>query len=155
MSQSQIAEPPVTKAVDPVCGMEVICETARHTHQHDGQDYFFCGPSCREKFASDPDGYLSGEAQAAAEVAAKEAASAGALFTCPMHPEIVTHGPDSCPLCGMALEPQTVSLQDGPNPELVDFTRRFWVGLVLALPLLVFEMGGHVFGLKAPVGPEA
>lgn len=129
-------------AIDPVCGMEVTREAARHTHQHEGQGYYFCGASCREKFANDPHGYLSGEAQAAAEAAARDAASAGALFTCPMHPEIVKDGPGSCPLCGMALEPQTVSLDDGPNPELVDFTRRFWIGLVFALPLLIFEMGG-------------
>ncbi|MCR9239761.1 MAG: heavy metal translocating P-type ATPase [Rhodobiaceae bacterium] len=155
MSTSLNADTQATTAIDPVCGMEVARETARHTHQHERQAYFFCGASCREKFANDPYGYLSGEAQAAAEVAAREAASAGALFTCPMHPEIITDGPDSCPLCGMALEPQTVSLDDGPNPELVDFSRRFWVGLVFALPLLVFEMGGHLFGLKAPVGPVA
>lgn len=155
MSNSLTADTQTTKAIDPVCGMEVTCETARHTHQHERQGYYFCGASCREKFANDPCGYLSGEAQAAAEVVAREAASAGALFTCPMHPEIITDGPDSCPLCGMALEPQTVSLDDGPNPELVDFSRRFWVGLVFALPLLVFEMGGHLFGLKAPVGPVA
>lgn len=155
MSNSLTADAQTKMAIDPVCGMEVPRETARHTHQHQGQGYYFCGASCREKFANDPHGYLSGEAQAAAEAAALEAASAGALFTCPMHPEIITDGPDSCPLCGMALEPQTVSLDDGPNPELVDFTRRFWIGLVFALPLLVFEMGGHVFGLKAPVGPVA
>ncbi|WOF72812.1 heavy metal translocating P-type ATPase [Parvibaculaceae bacterium PLY_AMNH_Bact1] len=155
MSHSQITETPATTAVDPVCGMEVRCENARHTHEHAGQDYFFCGASCREKFAGDPDGYLSGEVQKAAAVAAQEAASAGALFTCPMHPEIVTKGPDSCPLCGMALEPQTVSLDDGPNPELTDFSRRFWVGMVFALPLLIFEMGGHVFGLRAPLSHEA
>lgn len=142
-------------AIDPVCGMEVTREAARHTYQHEGQGYYFCGASCREKFANDPHGYLSGEAQAAAEAASREAASAGALFTCPMHPEIVKDGPGSCPLCGMALEPQTVSLDDAPNPELVDFTRRFWIGLVFALPLLIFEMGGHVFGLKVPVGPVA
>tara|TARA_E500000305_G_scaffold66617_2_gene53020 strand:+ start:4515 stop:6800 length:2286 start_codon:yes stop_codon:yes gene_type:complete len=140
-------------AIDPVCGMEVTREAARHTYQHEGQGYYFCGASCREKFANDPHGYLSGEAQAAAEAASREAASAGALFTCPMHPEIVKDGPGSCPLCGMALEPQTVSLDDAPNPELVDFTRRFWIGLVFALPLLIFEMGGHLFGLKVPVGP--
>ncbi len=150
MSHCTIADTQEATATDPVCGMDVVCETARHTHRHEGQDYYFCGASCREKFADDPEGYLSGEAQKAAEEAAKEAAASGALFTCPMHPEIVTEGPDSCPLCGMALEPQTVSLDDGPNPELVDFSRRFWVGLVFALPLLVFEMGSHLFGVTVP-----
>lgn len=81
------------------------------------------------------------------------AASAGAEFTCPMHPDVIQQGPGSCPFCGMALEPQTISQGDGPNPELIDFTSRFWVGLILALPLLVFEMGGHLFGLKVPM-PE-
>ncbi|MCE7998459.1 MAG: cadmium-translocating P-type ATPase [Rhodobiaceae bacterium] len=149
-----MTETPVAIALDPVCGMEVRPETAQHKHQHEGQDYYFCGASCREKFANDPQGYLSGEAQAAAQATALEAASSGALFTCPMHPDVVTEGPDSCPLCGMALEPQTLSLDDGPNLELVDFTRRFWIGLVFALPLLIFEMGSHLFGLQTPLSPK-
>ena len=137
--------------IDPVCGMEVATENAAHTYDYDDETYYFCGASCREKFSNDPKGYLSGEAQAAAERAALEAAESGALFTCPMHPEIVTEGPSSCPLCGMALEPQTISLDDEPNPELVDFTRRFWVGLAFALPLLALEMGGHLFGFEIPL----
>eukprot|EP00439_Symbiodinium_sp_Y106_P088564 s1_g1100.t1 len=137
--------------IDPVCGMEVATENAAHTHSYKGETYYFCGASCREKFSKDAEGYLSGEAQAAADRAALEAAESGALFTCPMHPEIVTEGPSSCPLCGMALEPQTISLDDQPNPELVDFTRRFWVGLLFALPLLALEMGGHLFGFEMPL----
>ncbi len=134
--------------IDPVCGMEVATEGATHLHSYKGETYYFCGASCREKFSDDAEGYLSGEAQAAAEKAALKAAENGALFTCPMHPEIVTEGPSSCPLCGMALEPQTISADDGPNPELVDFARRFWVGLLFALPLLVLEMGTHLFGFE-------
>jgi len=151
MSHAPTTDRQNTTAQDSVCGMEVVREGARHTHQHDGATHFFCGVSCRDKFARDPEGYLSGDVQRAAQKKALAAASAGVKFTCPMHPEIIQEGPGSCPICGMALEPQTVSLDDAPNPELIDFTRRFWVGLILALPLLVFEMGGHLFGLKTPV----
>jgi Cu+-exporting ATPase len=150
MSHDPHPIPHTESATDPVCGMEVLREGARFTQQRGDHTHFFCGASCLERFAKDPEGYLSGEAQKAA----LSAAPANALYTCPMHPEIVEDGPDSCPICGMALEPQTISLEDAPNPELVDFSRRFWVGLVLALPLLVFEMGGHLFGLKAPL-PES
>jgi P-type Cu+ transporter len=150
MSHDSHPIPHTESATDPVCGMEVLREGARFTQQRGDHTHFFCGAACLERFAKDPEGYLSGEAQKAA----LSAAPTNALYTCPMHPEIVEDGPESCPICGMALEPQMISLEDAPNPELVDFSRRFWVGLVLALPLLVFEMGGHLFGLKAPL-PES
>ena len=73
-------------------------------------------------------------------------AASGAIHTCPMHPEVRQIGPGSCPICGMALEPATVSVDGGPNPELTDMTRRFWVALVLAVPVFVLEMGGHLGG---------
>lgn len=151
MSDTAIITSARETQIDPVCGMEVATENAAHIYDYDDETYYFCGASCREKFEKNAEGYLSGEAQAAAERAAREAAESGALFTCPMHPEIVTEGPSSCPLCGMALEPQTISLDDKPNPELVDFSSRFWVGLVFALPLLVLEMGGHLFGFEMPL----
>src|SRR3546814_3841576 len=78
---------------------------------------------------------------------------AGTQWTCPMHPEIVRDGPGSCPICGMALEPMTVTAATGPNPGLADMTRRFWIALVLTLPVLVLEMGGHRFGLHRLVSP--
>jgi Cu+-exporting ATPase len=119
--------------------------TARHSAVHDGETYWFCNPKCRERFIADPARYLSpGPAEPADETA---------VYTCPMHPEIRQIGPGSCPICGMALEPMTVTADSGPNPELADMTRRLWVGLVLALPVVVLEMGSHVFGLDL-VAPQ-
>jgi len=136
-----VAEGAETATVaDPVCGMQVDPATAEHTATHDGETYYFCASRCRDKFIGDPEGYLSGTAQQAAVVE-------GALYTCPMHPEIQQEGPGTCPICGMALEPMMVTAETGPNPELVDFTRRFWIGLVLTLPVFILEMGGHVLGI--------
>ena len=127
---------------DPVCGMAVDPATAVHRHEHDGEAYYFCCAGCLKKFSEDPARYL------APQEAPAPVAPAGTLYTCPMHPEIVQEGPGSCPKCGMALEPMGVPAADeGPNPELVDMTRRFWVSLALSLPLLVMEMGHHLFAL--------
>ena len=131
----------VKEVKDPVCGMTVDPEATSHRHHHDGQDYFFCSDVCRESFAQAPDDYLNGQAKSTPT-------SAVGQYTCPMHPEIVQDGPGDCPVCGMALEPMTVSLDDAPNPELIDMRRRFWVGLVLALPVFVMAMGADIPGLK-------
>jgi Cu+-exporting ATPase len=131
------------KAKDPVCGMDVDPHTAKHRAEHAGRPFYFCCAGCRTKFLADPERYLSGEKAPAAPV------PAGAIYTCPMHPEIRQVGPGSCPICGMALEPETVSAEAQPNPELADMTRRFWAGLVLTLPVFVLEMGSHVLGLHA------
>src|SRR4029077_12248304 len=126
-------------AIDPVCGMRVDRETARHRHAHRGEEYFFCSARCRERFAAEPEKYLQPKQP-------EPAAPAGTIYTCPMHPEVRQVGPGSCPICGMALEPEQVSLDDAPDPELTDMTRRFWIALILTLPVFVIEMGGH-FGL--------
>ena len=125
---------------DPVCGMTVDPATTAHRADHNGKDYFFCSAGCRTKFVADPDRYLTPKAEAEPPVP-------GAIYTCPMHPEIRQEGPGSCPICGMALEPETVTAEAPPNHELVDFTRRFWVGLVLTLPVFALEMGGHLTNL--------
>lgn len=125
-------------AKDPVCGMDVDPHTAQHKAEHGGRTYYFCCSGCRTKFAADPEKYLSGRKEAAAPL------PEGTEYTCPMHPEIRQIGPGSCPICGMALEPVTVSLDSGPNPELADMTRRFWIGLVLTIPVFVLEMGAHL-----------
>ena len=125
---------------DPVCGMSVDPTTTTHRASHDGQDYFFCSAGCRTKFIGDPMRYLNPPVEA-------EPAVPGAIYTCPMHPEIRQEGPGSCPICGMALEPETVTAEAPPNHELIDFTRRFWVGLVLTLPVFALEMGGHLANL--------
>ncbi|MEW6123107.1 MAG: heavy metal translocating P-type ATPase [Pseudomonadota bacterium] len=126
---------------DPVCGMDVDPHTAKHRASHNGQPFYFCSAGCKTKFEADPERYLSGKGAPSAPV------PEGTIFTCPMHPEVRQVGPGTCPLCGMALEPETVSLDDGPNVELVDMTRRFWIGLVLTLPVFALEMGQHLLGL--------
>ena len=121
-------------ARDPVCGMTVTIAGAKHTAEHAGQTWYFCNPRCREKFVADPEAWLG-------ERPAPEPAPPGTQYTCPMHPEIVRDAPGDCPICGMALEPMTAGLDDGPNPELVDFTRRLWVSAGFSIPLLVIAMG--------------
>jgi len=135
------------KATDPVCGMTVDPRAAKHRHTHLGRPYYFCSAKCREKFIAEPDRYLAPAARPAA-------APAGTIYTCPMHPEIRQQGPGSCPICGMALEPEIVSSEGGPSPELADMTRRFWIGLVLVLPVFALEMGGHLTGLHQWLGQQ-
>jgi cation transport ATPase len=130
------------QAKDPVCGMSVDPATAKHRFEHQGESYFFCCAGCRTKFAADPKRYLD-----PASVAPPAPVPPGTIYTCPMDPEIRQEGPGACPICGMALEPETVTLEEGPNEELVDMTRRFWIGLVLTAPVFVLEMGSHLFGL--------
>ena len=127
-------------AKDPVCGMSVDPVTAQHRFDYDGTTYFFCCAGCRTKFVGDPVRYLGPKSAGAKPV------PAGSVFTCPMHPEVRREGPGDCPICGMALEPETPSLETGPNAELIDMKRRLWFALALALPLVVLDMGGHVFG---------
>jgi P-type Cu+ transporter len=132
---------------DPVCGMAVDPHKTPHRQQHAGRTYYFCSARCREKFAAAPAKYL-----ATAEAEPPPAVPAGTIYTCPMHPQIRQVGPGVCPICGMALEPELASAEAAPNPELADMTRRFWIGLVLALPVLALEMGGHVTNLHMLVG---
>jgi Cu+-exporting ATPase len=132
-------------AIDPVCGMTVNPATAKHRFSYKGQDYFFCAARCRERFEAEPEKFLRPKEP-------EPAAPAGAIYTCPMHPEVRQVGPGSCPICGMALEPEQVSLDQAPDPELIDMTRRFWIALVLTLPVLVIEMGSHL-GLGHLVPP--
>ena len=135
-------------ATDPVCGMKVKIAVARNTTVHAGQTYYFCNPKCLQKFTAEPDRYLK-----PTEAAPAPPVAAGTIFTCPMHPEIRQVGPGSCPICGMALEPAEVSLDQGPNEELLDMTRRLWIGGALAIPVVVLDMGGHLLGLHALLPP--
>lgn len=122
-------------AVDPVCGMTVDRATARHFLRHDNEKYYFCSASCMAKFEKAPEDYLG-------DRPAPKPMPAGTQYTCPMHPEIIKDGPGACPLCGMALEPMGIPTGDeGPNPELVDFTRRFWISALCSVPLLLITMG--------------
>jgi len=131
------ASPPGATARDPVCGMTVNPATSPHHTRHGGRDWHFCSAGCQAKFIADPARYLTPPEPVAAP--------AGTIWTCPMHPEVRQDHPGACPICGMALEPETVSLEHGPSPELADMTRRFRIGLVLALPVFLLEMGGHIF----------
>jgi len=138
---------------DPVCGMAVDPATAKHRLTHEGQEYYFCGAHCLEKFQAVPDAYLKrdqGHPSAAHEVppVASPAPNAKTRWTCPMHPQIVRDAPGSCPICGMTLEPMGVSDETGPSAELIDMTRRFWIGAALAVPMLILEMGAHFPGLN-------
>ena len=137
-----VAEPEsYLTARDPVCGMAVDRASAPETAKHDGQRYYFCSTGCKETF-------LAGAAAAPA-VAAPPAAP-GMQWTCPMDPQIVRDAPGDCPICGMSLEPMTPSLaDDGPSPELIDFTRRFWIGVALSAPLVFLAMAPHV-GIALP-----
>jgi Cu+-exporting ATPase len=139
------ARPGPGEAIDPVCGMTVEIASAKHTHSHDGQDYYFCADRCRARFAADPLRFLDPEARAKADAASAAAAPKGTLYTCPMHPEIVQEGPGTCPKCGMALEPMGIPPADaGPSPELVDFQHRLRIGLVFTVPLFLIAMLPHL-----------
>ena len=157
---------------DPVCGMTVKADTT-HRLMHAGREVLFCSAGCKTRFAADPAKYLVADsktpgtgtpagrqghehARQARGEAPKHAAvaAAGGQWTCPMHPEIVRDGPGSCPICGMALEPLLPSADAGSNAELADMSRRFWIGLVLALPVFVLEMGGHLVDLHRVIDQQ-
>jgi Cu+-exporting ATPase len=123
-------------AKDPVCGMSVDRSTARYFLKAEGEKFYFCSAACQAKFEADPAAYRDGQRPTT------KPAPKGTLYTCPMHPEVVSDRPGDCPKCGMALEPMGIPPADeGPNPELVDFVRRLWVSAILALPLLALGMG--------------
>src|SRR5437588_9900559 len=132
--------PPANRVSDPVCGMTIDPHLAKHRHQHQGRTFYFCSAGCAKRFAANPARYLETDKRAAVPV------PDGTIYTCPMHPEIRQIGPGSCPICGMALEPEIVSADTGPNPELADMSRRFWIGTGLSVPVVVLEMGGHIVG---------
>ena len=135
---------------DPVCGMTVDPASTPHRHETELGVYHFCSESCLTKFAANPDEYLNPASQDPAvlqpAMGTLPQAAEGTVWTCPMHPEVRRPGPDSCPICGMALEPLQPSLDEGASPELIDFTRRFWVAAILAVPVTAMAMGAELFG---------
>jgi Cu+-exporting ATPase len=133
-------------ARDPVCGMVVDAGTAKHRVEHDGQTHYFCCDGCKAKFLADPTRFLKPADKGVPSVPEAPMAplAAGTIYTCPMHPQIRRNAPGSCPICGMALEPEGVPEAEGSSPELKDMTRRFVIGAVLASPIFVLEMGGHL-----------
>ena len=129
--------------IDPVCGMQVDPLTTSHHASHASVDYHFCSARCRERFISEPGKFAFPESAAPGA-----AAPAGTIYTCPMHPQIRQEGPGTCPICGMALEPEMPSLDEEENPELRDFSRRFWWTLPLtAVVLLLAMLGDHLQGM--------
>ena len=142
LSLSLVSEP--RGEVDPVCGMTVDPATAKASTVHAGKSYYFCCGHCLQKFTADPAKYLhkthAGHGPMAHAPAPPPVVPAGTIWTCPMDPEIRQDHPGACPKCGMALEPLLPVVETGPNPELADMTRRFWIGVVLALPVFVIAM---------------
>lgn len=136
------------KVLDPVCGMTVDPHATAHHAHHLGRPFHFCSAGCRTKFIANPEAYLGERPGVAAPV------PAGAIYTCPMHPEVRQTGPGACPICGMALEPEMVAADAPPNPELADFGRRFRIAAILTVPLLILEMGGHLFGIGHMIGRQ-
>jgi YHS domain-containing protein len=140
----QILQPSKAAAKDPVCGMDVDPAHAAGTHIHRGETFYFCSGHCLARFRSDPERYL--KPQAPLEP------MPGGEYTCPMHPEVVQMGPGACPICGMALEPKTFSLEQAPNPELAAMSRRFWISLALTIPVFLLAMAEMIpGGVLAPL----
>ncbi len=137
------------KVIDPVCGMTVDPAANPHHAPYEGRDYHFCSAGCRTKFIAEPARYAARDA-----TPTPPAGPSGGIYTCPMHPQIHQVGPGHCPICGMALEPLVATADDGPNPELVDMTRRLWIGLGLAAPVFILEMGGHLLGHSLTIAPR-
>jgi Cu+-exporting ATPase len=160
-SQVQAQGAPAVTVKDPVCGMSVNPATAQHRADHAGKAYFFCSAGCRAKFLADPGRYIAQDDVAHHAHHHRDAApmemprDTDVIYTCPMHPQIRHKGPGHCPICGMALEPLNATDTDGPSPELIDMTRRFWIGLAVALPVVLLEMGGHLFDLHHLITPPA
>jgi P-type Cu+ transporter len=125
--------------LDPVCGMTIDPADAAGSSDYHGQTYYFCHESCLARFKANPASFLAPSTPVPVAAAAE--------YTCPMHPEIVRDRPGACPICGMALEPRTVMAEEGPNPELVDMTRRLRIAAVLALPVFALSMGDMVLGM--------
>ncbi len=135
------------KVIDPICGMMVSPETAAGEFEYDGKTYYFCGVGCLNKFKTDPASFLKPKEKAVDLPKDVE-------YTCPMHPQIVQIGPGSCPICGMALEPKVISLDNKPDPEYSDMKRRFWICTILTLPALVLAMGEMFTAFRSIVSPS-
>ena len=144
----------VTKVRDPVCGMMIDPLSAAGNYDYAGTTYYFCHPHCEERFRGDPDGYLNGTVKPSMD---ETPAEPGTTYICPMCPDVTSEKPAACPSCGMALEPAAVTVEEAVNPELVQMTRRFWIGLVLTCPVLASAMLEMVFGqsLREVVSPTA
>ena len=134
------------QAIDPVCGMKVNSATSKHRFEYAAQAFHFCSAHCRDKFRANPAAYLRPRRT--------DEAPAGTTYTCPMHHQVRRDSPGNCPICGMALEPLVATAGAEPNHELIDMTRRLWIGAALTVPVVVLDMGGHLPWLMALVPPH-
>jgi len=136
-----------TAEIDPVCGMKVDPDNAAGSFEHQGKTYYFCSTHCLHRFRENPESFLNKAPQQPIGITRRpKPAAPDQKYTCPMHPEIVRDGPGSCPICGMALEPVTVSLDQGENPELIDMTRRFRIAVALTIPVFALGMSDLIPG---------
>ncbi|HMO79529.1 MAG TPA: heavy metal translocating P-type ATPase [Pyrinomonadaceae bacterium] len=149
VSHGQMKAAPSGEFVDPVCGMSVASGTAAGKHDFDGETYYFCSTGCLNKFKQNPARFLEKRNEETLD-----AASQGVEYTCPMHPEIVQIGPGSCPICGMALEPKVMTLDDAPDPEYLDMKRRFWISAVLTAPVFAPPVGERLPEFHQTVPPN-
>ncbi|HEX9930753.1 MAG TPA: heavy metal translocating P-type ATPase [Pyrinomonadaceae bacterium] len=157
----------LTQVIDPVCGMKIVPEKAAGSYDYNGETYYFCSKSCLGKFQANPESFLKPKADAqagsccnhhghkpATVTVEKPENSKNAEYTCPMHPEIVQIGPGNCPICGMALEPKIISLDDEPDAEFLDMKRRFWISAVLTVPVFVLAMAEMLPEFHTVVSPK-
>lgn len=149
VSHGGMTATPNGEFVDPVCGMSVAPETAAGTSDFDGKKYYCCSNGCLNKFRQNPQSFLKGKKEEKLEAESK-----GIEYTCPMHPEIMQIGPGSCPICGMALEPKVVSLDDAPDPEYIDMKRRFWISAVLTVPVFILVMAEMLPDFHSVISPQ-
>jgi Cu+-exporting ATPase len=139
--------PTLQAVIDPVCGMTVDPDKAAGSYEYNGQTYYFCSTHCVNRFQKDPESFLQKAVPVPMGITrAPQPVSSARKYTCPMHPEIIRDGPGSCPICGMALEPLTASLDEEKNTELIDMTRRFWTAVFLTIPVLVLGMSELIPG---------
>ena len=128
-------------ALDPVCGMTVDPDRAAGSFEYQGKTYYFCSKHCLHRFQENPESFLTKPAAVTpisiARAPEPTVTTPGQKYTCPMHPEIIRDQPGSCPICGMALEPLVVTLDEEENPELRDMSRRFWIAVILTIPVFV------------------
>src|SRR4030095_14065687 len=143
MSRTLQVLQPTAGVIDPVWGMTVDPNNAAGSFEYEGKTYYFCRTHCLHRFQKDPESFLHKTAPQPIEITP---ATKPRQYTCPMHPEIIRDGPGSCPICGMALEPLTASLEEEENTELTDMTRRFWTAVILTIPVLVFGMSELIPG---------
>ena len=132
---------------DPVCGMSVVPEKAKHHIKVDDDEFYFCSQGCHDKFQLNPSKYREVRPSTIINTRIEASQTEDKIYTCPMHPQIRKTGPGSCPICGMALEPEMPEADDKSNPELDEFRQRFWIGAIISIPLIALEMGSHLMDL--------